>query len=256
MLLSFKYFFQGLANLILFPLLIWQGKKIKKTIPKLPEAADPSGFIQNGENTLSILFLGESTVAGIGVASHKDGFSGSFAKYLSNVRKCSVQYDVVAKSGYTAAKVEAKLIPKIPDKTYQLIVVGLGGNDSFRLTPPWKWKADLKAIIENLRQQFPQAHIAFASTPPIHIFPAFPRLIQFAVGNWSKLHALKIQDTIINLENISYHAMDFGLDYCYQKLNIPADVNLLFSDGVHPSKLTYKVWAEEMVERLKQNLKV
>ena len=63
-----RYFFGVFISLSLLPVLYFQGKKIKKEIPKLPEAKNPKGFVNgNFKDTLHLLSIGESTIAGVGV---------------------------------------------------------------------------------------------------------------------------------------------------------------------------------------------
>lgn len=80
---------------------------------KLPEAQEPQGYIKkNSVQKLTILILGKSTVAGVGVEKQKEGFSGTFAKALANEINTTVSWKVNAKSGYTAKQVREKLIIK------------------------------------------------------------------------------------------------------------------------------------------------
>ena len=73
-----KYFFGAIVSVPLLPFLYFQGKNIRKKVPKLPEAKEPKGFINGNFNkTLNILSIGESTIAGVGVGHHKNGFTGS-----------------------------------------------------------------------------------------------------------------------------------------------------------------------------------
>ena len=66
------------------PLMAWQGKQIRKRVPRLPEATHPQGKISEGEgNPLVILGIGESTMAGVGVTTHTEGFMGSLASQLN-----------------------------------------------------------------------------------------------------------------------------------------------------------------------------
>ena len=145
-----KYFFGVFISLPLLPILYFQGKKIKKEVPKLPEAKKPKGFVDgNFKDTIDLLSIGESTIAGVGVEFHKNGFTGSLANTLSIELQSNINWRVYAKSGYTVQQVYKKIIPKIEEKSTDLIVIGMGGNDAFTLNSPKKWT---KAI-ENLVNQ-------------------------------------------------------------------------------------------------------
>ncbi len=82
--INLKYYLGGLLIAPLLPLMYWQGKQIRKTIPQLPEATGNEGFVDfNSEHTLNILVIGESTIAGVGVEKQEEGFSGTLANELA-----------------------------------------------------------------------------------------------------------------------------------------------------------------------------
>ena len=57
------------ATLVLFPALIVKGVRLRRRIPKIPEAAGPTqGAVAGREPALRLLVLGESTAAGVGAA--------------------------------------------------------------------------------------------------------------------------------------------------------------------------------------------
>jgi hypothetical protein len=69
-----KYFLGLLISIPLLPFLYFQGKSIRKKTPVLPEAAVPTGFVDGQfKSTLSLLTIGESTIAGVGVKEYKGG---------------------------------------------------------------------------------------------------------------------------------------------------------------------------------------
>ena len=127
--MSLKYYIGAIIAVPLLPILYFQGQKIRKNVPNLPEAKNPKGYIKTAsEKTLKLLVIGESTIAGVGVDFHKNGFTGALAKEISQKTNQSILWKVYAKSGYTAKMVRKRLIPTIEDSTADIIVIGLGGN--------------------------------------------------------------------------------------------------------------------------------
>ena len=58
-----------LTTAVLFPVLLYQGKRTRQTTPRLPEASgSPFGQYGEGEPARRILVIGESTAAGVGHA--------------------------------------------------------------------------------------------------------------------------------------------------------------------------------------------
>lgn len=246
--MNLRYALGTIISIPLLPIMYNQGKRIRKTIPSLPEAKGTSGTamedLDNG--SLRILAIGESTFAGVGVATHAEGFAGSFAKSLGELYNRSVTWKVYAKSGYTARMVRERLLPKIEETHADLILIGLGGNDSFTLNRPSQWKKDINNLIEELRTRYPETPIVFTNMPPIKEFPAFTKLIHFVVGNLVEILGEKLNELVKNHPKVYYNSDVLTIDHWSKVLGVPPDKSTFFSDGVHPSKFTYQVWAQEM----------
>lgn len=243
-----KYLLGTIISLPLLPFLYFQGKNIQKKVPKLPEAKEPKGFVNGDfESTLKILSIGESTIAGVGVDFHKNGFTGALAKTLSTALKSNVNWRVYARSGYTVKQVCKKIIPKIEENTTDLIIVGMGGNDAFTLNSPTKWIIDTKNLINLLHTKFPETPIIFTNMPPVKEFPAFTKPIKFVIGNLVEILGEKLHTSLKDKSNVYYNNEVITLKEWSKKHSLPANnTKIYFSDGVHPSELTYKVWGKEM----------
>ncbi len=250
-----KYIIGSIISFPLIPILYFQGKAIRKTVPQLPEATGIEGEARSlgSSNSTRLLVLGESTVAGVGVKTHEEGFAGTFAKEISINTKQLVQWKVYARSGYTAKRVRFKIVPKISEHQFDMIVIGLGGNDAFTLNSPKKWSAQIQLLIDELRAKFGNVPIYFTNMPPIKEFPAFTKTIKFVVGNLVELLGEQLQRVVRTNPNVYYNSEVITIDKWTKRLNINAKENQFFSDGVHPSKFTYQVWAKEMAKFVSSN---
>ena len=245
--MSFRYYLGALLALPLLPILYFQGQKIRKNVPNLPEAKNPNGYIKTAsEKTLKMLVIGESTIAGVGVDFHENGFTGALATELSNKTKHSILWRVYAKSGYTAKMVRKKIIPSIEDSNADLIVIGLGGNDAFKLNSPDVWTLQINLLIKTLKRKFPKTPIYFTNMPPIKQFPAFTKTIQFVNGNLIELLGKKLNTLVGKKENVYYNNEIIELKTWQDRYNLNANIDMFFSDGVHPSKITYQTWGKDM----------
>lgn len=244
---QFLYYLGALAALPVSPVLMLQGKRVRARIPELPEAGGPQrGITGRGGRPLRLLTLGESTIAGVGVANHEEGFTGCLAAFLHQAAGRPVEWQVLAKSGYTARKALRHLAPLLPSEPLDLIVVGLGGNDTFELTSPRRWRSDMIKLVQAIRDKQPGAAILINNLPPVGQFPAFPRSLQLALGSLVRLHGLAILDIPMLFENVYYHSRPIDLEEWRERAPAGAGPETFFSDGVHPSELTYRLWAEEM----------
>lgn len=247
--MSLKYYLGAIIAVPLLPILYFQGKKIRKNVPNLPEARNPKGYIKtSSEKTLKIIVIGESTIAGVGVDFHENGFTGALAKEISLQTNFSILWKVYAKSGFTAKMVRKRLIPAIEDSTADIIVIGLGGNDAFKLNSPDLWMFQINFLIKTLKRKFPKTPIYFTNMPPIKEFPAFTRTIKFVVGNLVEILGKRLQRRVNKKRDVHYNNEIITLKTWQERHNLKGDASIFFSDGVHPSKLTYQVWGKEMAQ--------
>ena len=248
--MNVKYLFGTILAIPLLPVMYFQGKKIKSSVPKLPEAEGVEGLVGVSDRTLTLLTIGESTIAGVGVATHEEGFTGTLASELSQKLEATINWKVYAKSGYNAQKVKEKIVPEITEESVDIIVIGLGGNDAFELNSPQKWRTQTQGLINELRSRYKETPIIFANMPPIKEFPAFTRLIKFTIGNLVEILGDELEKLVINNHGVYYHARRITVKDWIDKMDVDIQPSDFFSDGVHPSKLTYQVWARDLADFL------
>jgi lysophospholipase L1-like esterase len=220
---------------------------IKRKVRKLSAARGNSGISGNKfKRIINILILGESTMAGVGITKHQDGFPGTLAKELSENLKVNVQWNVYAKSGFTAKQLTKHILPRIRENNFDLIIIGLGGNDAFALRSPGKWKKHIHILISDLRSKYKNAPIAFLNMPPIKDFPAFSLPLKITLGNLSLLLGKALNDLVLSEPNVYFNEKLIRVEEWKKKYN---EQNI-FSDGVHPSEITYRLWAKDFAEFL------
>ncbi|MBR9922921.1 MAG: SGNH/GDSL hydrolase family protein [Bacteroidetes bacterium] len=246
--MNLKYVLGLALSIPLLPLLYWQGKKVRRNVPGLPEAKGPAGISKMDSDAgapLKLLILGESTMAGVGVENHSEGFAGTLAKELSRKLKKNIYWKVYAKSGYTARSLEKKLLPKLPLAPMDLIVIGLGGNDAFTVNTPGSWRKAIRNLITELRSRFSAAPIVFCSMPPIKEFPAFTPVIKWTIGNLVEILGDELDQEVKAHPDVYYDKRKLRVGDWIDKIDDAHSQTDFFSDGVHPSKLTYQTWARE-----------
>lgn len=241
-----NYFLNLFLAFLSIPYLYFVVKRLRKTIPQLPNAKDLSGTEGNSEKSIDVLYLGESAIAGVGVNSNKDGLGGQISKTLAKKLEQQINWEVLAHTGYDAEKVINTLLPKLRNETYQLILIQLCVNDAFKLMPPVYFSLRIEKIINHLKQKYPKTKILFVNNAPVRDM-AFPWLFKFILGNIMDEYGKVIQHLVVQHDDLFFmqDKLKFS-DWEKRFPNKPREE--FFSDGVHPSAFTYKHWSEDIVD--------
>lgn len=240
-----KHYFLVAGAIPFLPYMAFQGRHIRKKIPKLLPPTDINGTTGHGTQSFNLLTIGESTIAGIGVSTHNDGITGQLADFLAIELNQKINWQVFAKSGLTSKGILEKLLKEPIQFKPDLIVIGTGANDAFRLKSPLVFKKNASQIIKFLKNKFPNTPIVFANMPPIQSFPAFPQLVKLFVGKTVLRYGRVLNKLVNQFPNVYFD------DKNIRELNWRAhgeSPNDFFSDGVHPSKLAYQLWAKRIGE--------
>ncbi len=220
------------------PFLFWLGGKTRRKIGLLPDAAGSKrGTIGDFSETVKLLVIGESTVAGLGARTHETALAGQFAKFLSEKIGKSVEYYVIGRNGVTARRTIDELVPMIPaGEIYDYIMLGVGGNDVLKLSSSRKWRSDALELIGLMREKYPSATMFMTNAPAVHLSPVLPQPIKFLLGSLSKLHDKNTKEFTANLKNVFY-------------FHRPDEITEgFFADGIHPSEQGYTDWSKRMID--------
>ncbi|SFI53505.1 SGNH/GDSL hydrolase family protein [Halpernia frigidisoli] len=231
------------------PGLYLESKVIRKNLPEMKNAPDLEGEILIGNDEfLNVIFIGESTISGVGVATNSEGFSGALSKILSEKLNKNVSWKVFAKSGFNVKKIATEIIPNIPDQTADFIFIGIGGNDAFELTHPESFRENLEELIKNLKQKFPETPLIFINFPAVEDFPALTPKLKKLMISWVKNLQKQMIDVASKERLVYFDPEIITFSSWRDKLNLDLELEELFSDGIHPSKISYQLWAEIVAE--------
>ena len=89
--------------------------------------------------------------------------------------------------------------------------------------------------------------------PPIKEFPAFTPLIKVTIGNLVEILGHELSSLVKSYDKVFYCEDNITLDEWIDKFDYPLTKEDFFSDGVHPSKLTYQAWAKDVAQKLYLN---
>lgn len=236
------YIFSAVLLIPAAPFLYLQGRYIRRKIGVLPDAqGERTGKTGNFKDSVKMLVIGESTVAGLGARTHETALAGQFAKVLSEKIGKSIEWHVIGKNGVTAKRTIALLVPQIPEnEKFDYIMLGVGGNDVLKLSSPRKWRRDATRLISIMREKYPESVIFMTNAPAVHLSPVLPQPIKFILGNLSALHDKNSREFLPKMKNVFY-------------FHRPDDITEgFFADGIHPSEKGYTDWSKRMIEFFEQ----
>ncbi|MHB1431315.1 MAG: SGNH/GDSL hydrolase family protein [Streptosporangiaceae bacterium] len=218
------------------PVILVQGRRVRRATPVLPEAA---GLREGIEGTaerdaeLSLLVLGESTAAGVGVGSQADGLGGQTAAALAARTGRAVRWQVAARTGTTAGQAQARLTTSLGDDSYDVIAIALGVNDVLRLTSRARWERGITALVSVLRPRLRAGgRIVLCGVPDLAMFPALPRPLRTVLGRHSR-----------NLDRGLARVAAVSAATVHMPLPSLAKRDWWADDRFHPNAAGYRQWA-------------
>jgi lysophospholipase L1-like esterase len=214
---------------------------ISRRIPHLPDAAGPLNGISPGEaGDLSVLFVGDSSVAGVGAGHHGEALAGQFSQVLAERTGRHVTWRVLARSGDTVRGI-TELVSGQPQLTADLVVISAGVNDALRLRRPGAWRQDMDRLVATVRGKVGgPVPVLLVSIPPVHRFGSLPRAVRWSIGGYAML---------LDRQLARYCRSAAGL--CHLPIGeLPTDTAQFFSvDRFHPSPFGYRAWSQLLAAR-------
>ena len=237
-----------ILTIVLLPSLLIQGYFVKKNTPRLPEPiGQRKGIINSGKPILSILIVGDSAAAGVGVEHQQDALLGSILTELQQVFDLS--YQLEAKTGDTTLHILERM-QTLENKAFDIVVTSVGVNDVTKLISPQKWIQQQQHLYTEIERKFSPKIVLVTSVPPMNLFPALPNPLSWLFGQYSSAMNKKLATLIEKkkrIENIgAYHLIQFDLAH-FKALNLQ-----MAEDGFHPSKEIYQFWANQIVQKIQR----
>jgi len=216
----------------LSPLLYAQGKWVRKQVPRLPHAPEPWDGEAPGPRPLSVLGVGDSTIAGVGVTDSRQGLIPQFSLALHEQTHRGVSWRSVGESGATSKDILAKFLPPVLSAPADLVIISLGANDAKDLKPLRATIERFKRLIQVLHDGHPGAVLIFSALPAFYLFPTLPQPLRFVMY----AHAQAIERSIRPIIESYPFAMMSPPPRGYHD-------TFFAIDGFHPSEDGYRDWA-------------
>ena len=227
--------FLKISTLVLIPSLVVQGYRVKKYTPRLEEASGHrQGTIGQGK-ALSILILGDSAAAGVGVKDQQDALLGSILNELKH--DFEIHYRLEAKTGDTTLQVLERT-KQLKNQHFDIVITSVGVNDVTKLISPQKWIQQQQRFYTEIESKFSPKMLLLTGVPPMNLFPALPNPLGWLLGQYSSAMNKQLSQ-FVNTKPY-YQLIQFDLAH-FKALNLQ-----MAEDGFHPSKEIYQLWAKEV----------
>ena len=223
-------------RLVMLPILVAQGVRVRARALRLPEADGPR-FGQLGDGPpLSILILGDSSAAGVGVGQQSQALSGQLAQSLGKHFK--LDWRLVAQTGATTRSTLNSL-NRLKPVPFDVIVTALGVNDVTHAVPRSLWVRQQQRLIDRLDTLYAPRLIYISGVPPLGDFPILPQPLRWSLGR----EAQRFNTALVRQAQLHPHVR-------HVPFNIPLKHSQLAEDGYHPGPEIYALWGKEMASRI------
>ncbi|MCX7891094.1 MAG: SGNH/GDSL hydrolase family protein [Burkholderiales bacterium] len=221
----------------LLPVMLWQGRRVRRTTPRLPDAAGADrGVAGTGARRVAIAVVGESTVSGVGARTHATGWPGRLAESLARATDARVAWRAVGVNGAAAARVARVAAETLAGGRCDAAFVALGVNDVLEFTRVARWRADVASLCDFLAGACGARLVVLAGVPPLERFPALPQPLAAFLGTRARALDAALADL----------ARRRG-DAVHVPFAIAGGAAMFCADRFHPSERGYARWAAHTV---------
>lgn len=254
-------------DVLLAPIYIHQGRKIKRETVRLPEPnGERHGQVQlnktstsedKTKQTLNLMIVGDSAAAGVGSQTQQEALVGRLIPILAEQPAIdsafnTLNWSLQATTGHTSFDILRRLyVLPAPNQPVDIMLLSVGVNDTTTKVPVGKWQQQIEDIIAIAKRKFGVRELIFLSLPPMAEMPAIPAPLNNFVGAKALLLDQILQQICAAHHGVNYMATDFARMIEEHSNGTPIDISVMFaSDGFHPSSLMYGYWAQQVAERI------
>lgn len=238
--------FRRLAAWLLLPLALPQGFAVRAAQPRLlPPLGLWQRAIGQGQGApVRLLILGDSSVAGVGVAKLEEGLAVQIAQALAEKSKRQIALRMAAANSATSADLRDWVVPNLPRDAFDIVLLVVGMNDAKNLHTSRRFLKTFGSLAYALRSRFPSAVIAHWPIAPMSIFPVLPQPLKTLL----KIRSDRIDGLAACL------CAERGLERFERRMTFPQDG--FARDGFHVNEAGCAIWADDVADALLANLAV
>lgn len=223
-----------LLTYILAPLLLLQGRAVRRKALILPEPPGDREGQQGRGPALRLLIVGDSSAAGVGAPTQQDALSGQLVAELS--QHFDVRWRLVAKTGATTLST-IRALQQAEPQDFDIAVIALGVNDVTSNIAVRSWLRQQTALFELLLTRFSLRRIYVSGFPPVGRFPLLPHPLRWVLGRKAGHHDKALQRLADGRDDIHHVPLAPTLT-----------TSQMAEDGFHPGPEVYREWGHGMAQ--------
>jgi lysophospholipase L1-like esterase len=233
-------------KLALSPLLVAQALHTRSRVPRLPEAAGArQGVHGRGPASLRLLIAGDSSAAGVGVATQGEALAGQLIPLLAQRCATRIHWTLCARSGLTTAQTLA-LLRDTTLPVSDLAVVVTGVNDVVDQVASSRAMRAREHIANLLRNRAVAQPVALHPLPAMQQFPSLHRPLRARPAAGYPRHNRTLREWVALRQAQMGDVSTLSLD------GVRLGADTMASDGFHPGAPVYRAVAAALAEHTAQ----
>lgn len=210
---------------------IAQGAWAARTVELAPEPPGPrEGTAGDGSETLNFVAVGDSLIAGCGVADQSQALTPMLARGVAEKEGKRVSWQTRAQLGATMRRVRYRYLPDL-DCRPDILFLCAGSNDVMARRTAAEWKDDLQAALDQAQDL--SDRVWLCSAGQTHNSPVLPKTLRKAVAGLvdrqTEVSAAICEERGIPFANVTH---------------VPLPDGFWAEDGFHPSEIGYQTARE------------
>lgn len=234
-----------LLKLVLGPLLLLQGKWLRRTALRLPEADGPRcGTTGPDTGTpLRLLFIGDSATAGVGVPHQSQAMPQQAAALAARSLQRPVHWRVLARSGIDTREAQ-QLLARQATGPADIIIAALGVNDTTGQISARQFVADYQRLLQTTRQQTGARLAIVFGLPAMDQFAAIPQPLRWYLGRYAGYLDQALQTGCDKLAGVRFVTLAFE------------QPQQMAQDGYHPGPQQHQQWAARVADEINNMMRL
>lgn len=225
-----------LLTLTLGPILLFQGRQVRRRMPVLAEPPGERKGIQGKGPGLLLLITGDSAAAGVGASHQDEALLGQLVAVLKSSFR--VEWTLQAKTGATTLSTLRDL-RQLGEQRFDVVVTSLGVNDVTSGIRRSSWRRQQAQLRTLIQDRFDARLTIVSGLPPMHAFPALPQPLRWYLGRRAMHLDRDLKKDVAEDATTEFSTLRFS-----------DDIRLMSADGFHPGPRGYAEWARRLGESI------